>query len=223
MKTYIQAKHYLDSFINYEKKSFFPYKKSLKLKRVEVLLKGLGTPYQKLRCLHIAGTKGKGSTAHFCATLLAYCGFKVGLYTSPHFFDFRERISVLNVKGGNLRNKIIPKKEVARILGKFTPYLKRVKPDKKSDALSFFEVYTAVAFEYFWEKRLDFVVLETGLGGRLDATNVVTPLVSIITHIGYDHMDKLGNTLQKIAYEKAGIIKPGIPVISCAQDRKSVV
>lgn len=230
IKNFNDAKNYLDSFINYEKKDKFPYQKSFRLSRVEALLAKLNIDCHKLKTIHIAGTKGKGSTATFCAYVLAASGYKVGLYTSPHFFDFRERIQILisckpqakfaTANFGykpKIKNYLISKKDIARITKEFQPCLEKLRFDKKLGDLSFFEVYTAIAFKYFLEKKLDFVVLETGLGGRLDATNVARPLVSIITHIGYDHTDKLGRTLAKIAAEKAGIIKKEIPVVSSLQ------
>lgn len=256
MKANKAAEEYLNSFINYEKKTRFSYKRSLKLERVKILFHALQIPYKKLKVIHIAGTKGKGSTAVFCANLLASAGYKVGLYTSPHFFSFRERIKIVCLKnkknkGIEFKNQAITEAELDRILEKIRPFLEgwRVTPlEKTADfnpvrkylfngvreqsslsgsveklgKLTFFEVYTAIAFKYFVEKNVDFVVLETGLGGRLDATNIVNPLVCIITHIGYDHTDKLGNKLKDIAYEKAGIIKSRIPVILPFQ-RKSAL
>lgn len=218
VKNFLDATTYLNSFINYEKKVNFSYDKTLKLDRVRCLLENLKINYKKLKSIHIAGTKGKGSTATFCAYLLASGGYRIGLYTSPHFFDFRERIRVL--EGGKLDTKsyLIPKDEVAQLLKEMQPELEKLRFTKKLGKLSFFEVYTALAFKYFLKENLDFVVLETGLGGRLDATNVVSPLVSVITHIGYDHTDKLGKTLSKIAAEKSGIIKTGRDVVSARQE-----
>lgn len=233
VNSYCQTKKYLDSFINYERKSFFSYKKDLSLKRVYLLLEYLDVPYARLKTIHIAGTKGKGSTASFCAFLLAASGYKVGIYTSPHLFDFRERIQVVGRarRGGyaSLRSrpsavdsKLISKKDVIEIVKKFRRYLENPKRPKALEDLSFFELHTAIAFRYFLDRKVDFAVLETGLGGRLDATNVVNPLVSVLTHIGYDHTDKLGKSLRQITFEKAGIIKKGIPVICSAQNRVSL-
>jgi dihydrofolate synthase/folylpolyglutamate synthase len=216
---YNEAEEYLNSFINYERRIFFPYKKSLKLGRVKYLLDTLGVPYQNLKAIHIAGTKGKGSTATFCSYILASSGFKVGLFTSPHFFDFRERIKIVRSQKSEVRSQKISKKDVVRIIEEFRPHLERMRFTKEWGKLTFFEVYTALAFRYFLENSLDFVVLETGLGGRLDATNVVYPLITIITHIGYDHTHKLGRRLRDIAYEKAGIIKPNVAVVSSFQRR----
>jgi dihydrofolate synthase/folylpolyglutamate synthase len=223
VKDFADAANYLDSFVNYEKKNTYPYQKVLKLKRVKTLLKKLNIPYHKLRVIHIAGTKGKGSTATFCAYILAASGYRIGLYTSPHFFDFRERIAIKSPVTSHqspeerIKSVLIAKKDVVRIAKEFKPHLEKLRFSSKLGALSFFEVYTAIAFRYFLEKKVDFVVLETGLGGRLDATNVVTPLVAIITHIGYDHMDKLGKHICQIASEKAGIIKKNIPTVLSLQ------
>ncbi|MCK4809328.1 MAG: hypothetical protein KAS99_00115 [Candidatus Omnitrophica bacterium] len=243
MSKYSEVKKYLDSFIDYERKCFFPYKKSLNLKRTEKLLSTLNLSYRDLKVIHIAGTKGKGSCATFCAYILAYSGYKVGLYTSPHFFDFRERIRIVTKHKlrdtGVQRAEEIPrktrvkdqpaiysymiaKKDVVKIVEEFKLSLERLRFTKRYGKLTFFEIYTAIAFKYFREKNLDFVVLETGLGGRLDATNVVIPLVSIITHIGYDHTQTLGKGLKDIAYEKAGVIKNNISVVSSSQ-RPSVL
>jgi len=226
--TYIKAKAYLDSFINYERKINFSYKKALKIERMRLLLKHLNIPYQQLKVIHIAGTKGKGSTAHFCAEILAGAGFRVGLYTSPHLFDFRERIAINtkhripNAERQNTQSRLISKKDVVRIVGEFENKSDKLRIPKNLGKISFFEIYTAIAFKYFLDKKVNFAVLETGLGGRLDATNVIKPLVSIITHIGYDHTDKLGKSLSSIAAEKAGIIKKGIPLVCSSQEITSL-
>ena len=180
----------------------------------------LGIPYANLKAIHIAGTKGKGSTATFVSYILAASGFKVGLYTSPHFKDFRERIKTVNSSKNGTREDIIPKKDVVRIVNKFKFYLKERHLDTRLGGLTFFELYTAVAFQFFLENKVDYVVLEVGLGGRLDATNIARSVVSIITRIGYDHTQKLGERLKEIAREKAGIIKRGTPLVTTNQ-RKS--
>jgi len=219
---YKKAKDYLDSFLNYELVSFFPYQDSIKLKRVYLLLKHLKIPFQDLKVIHIAGTKGKGSTAHFIGSLLAASGFKTGLFTSPHIFDFRERIRITKKVKSKVQSNLISKNDLINIVEEFRIGLGDLKIPQKLGQVTFFEIVTAVSFKYFLRKNVDFVVLETGLGGRLDATNVVNPLLSIITHIGYDHLDKLGKKLSEIAGEKAGIIKKNTSLISSFQRRPAL-
>jgi dihydrofolate synthase / folylpolyglutamate synthase len=158
----------------------------------------LDNPQHKIRTVHIAGTNGKGSTSHMLAAIFQKNGYKTGLYTSPHLKDFRERIKV--------NGSMIPQNVVAAFVEKTKDISDRIKP-------SFFELTFSMALDYFANEKVDIAIIETGLGGRLDSTNVITPLLSVITNIGYDHMDILGDTLSKIAYEKAGIIKPDIPVV----------
>ena len=158
----------------------------------------LGNPQNDLRFIHVAGTNGKGSVTHILASILQEQGYKVGVFVSPHYTDYRERIKV----NGKLINKKFVTRFVTDNIDKF-----------KTINASFFEITNAMAFAYFKEKNTDFVVLETGMGGRLDSTNIVTPLVSVITNISLDHQQFLGNTLPLIAAEKAGIIKPKIPVV----------
>lgn len=158
----------------------------------------LNHPERELRCVHVAGTNGKGSTSHMLASVLQEAGYSVGLYTSPHLADFRERIRV--------NGQMIPQKDVVGFVQKYKESFSAIQ-------LSFFEMTVGLAFDYFRKKKVDIAIIETGLGGRLDSTNVVTPLVSVITNIGYDHTQFLGDTLEKIAWEKAGIIKLGVPVV----------
>ena len=210
--SYLDAVRYLDSFINYEKKPAYPYKESFKLERIKEFLKVIDSPQDSLRCIHVAGTKGKGSVCAFCAYILKEAGYKVGLYTSPHLSDVRERIRILNPSVSmSQRNEdfegMISPEELESLVERLKPAIEEYNRNSKYGPLSFFEVYTALAFTCFKEKRVDFAVLETGLGGRLDATNVVDPLVCAITPISFDHTQKLGNTLREIAAEKAGIIK----------------
>ena len=162
----------------------------------------LGNPHKKLKCIHVAGTNGKGSSSHMLAAILQQAGYKVGLYTSPHLVDFRERIKI--------NGKLIPKKNVTDFVEKYKTEFDNIEP-------SFFEWTVGLAFHYFAEEEVDVAVIEVGLGGRLDSTNIITPLVSLITNISYDHMNLLGDTLQKIAAEKAGIIKPRVPVVVSEQ------
>jgi dihydrofolate synthase / folylpolyglutamate synthase len=158
----------------------------------------LGNPQETLNAIHVAGTNGKGSSSHMLASILQEKGLKVGLFTSPHLKDFRERIRINGEK--------IPKSYVTGFVKKYITEFERI-------GLSFFEMTVGLAFEYFNNCEVDLAVIEVGLGGRLDSTNIITPLVSVITNISFDHMQLLGNTLEKIAGEKAGIIKPGVPVV----------
>jgi dihydrofolate synthase / folylpolyglutamate synthase len=169
----------------------------LGLERIQGLLDRLGNPQEKFRSIHIAGTNGKGSTAAMLAAILKEAGHKTGLYTSPHLEDFCERVRVE-------QNQISPD-EVLR----HARHIREI----EDDPLSFFELATAIGFLHFAESGVDVAVVETGLGGRLDATNVLTPVLSVITSIGKDHTAQLGETVEEIAFEKAGIIKPGVPVV----------
>ena len=162
------------------------------------LMAHVGNPHEHLRAVHVAGTNGKGSTSHLIAAVLQAAGYKVGLFTSPHLISLTERIRI--------NGQPIPEAEVADFIEQNRTFLDEVQP-------SFFETMTALAFAYFVREQVDIAVVEVGLGGRLDSTNVLTPLLSVITNIGFDHTEFLGNTLPKIAREKAGIIKPNIPVV----------
>lgn len=163
-----------------------------------LLCKELGNPEKQFRTIHIAGTNGKGSSSHMLASILQEAGYKTGLYTSPHLRDFRERIRINGIP--------ISETEVIEFTDRMEESMDAIQP-------SFFELGVAMAFDHFARHQVDIAVIETGMGGRLDSTNVILPLLSVITNIGWDHMDFLGNTLPEIAGEKAGIIKPGIPVI----------
>ncbi len=219
---YSQVISYLGSFINYEKIPTYRYKKSLKIERIKEFLILLGNPHHDLRCIHVAGTKGKGSTCAFIAYILKEAGFKVGLYTSPHLADFRERIRIMPGKKKDEFEGMIPKTALKDLVERLRPKIEKYNRSSPYGPLTFFEAYTALALVYFKEKKVDFVILETGLGGRLDATNVVNALVSVITPISYEHMDKLGDTLKKIAREKAGIIKTKKSiVISAVQEKEA--
>ncbi len=173
--------------------------------RFEALLERLGNPHHQLRVIHVAGTNGKGSTSTFIATILQAAGYKVGLYLSPYVFNLRERIQV--------NGYLIPEADFARLVTWIKPHIEELAQTPLGQVTEF-ELKTAVGFSCFAEQRVDFAVVEVGLGGRLDATNVVRPLVSVITSIGWDHMDRLGDTLGKIAAEKAGIIKPDAPAVT---------
>ena len=162
------------------------------------LMEALGHPERKFRSIHVAGTNGKGSVSHMLASILQEAGYKVGLYTSPHLVDFRERIRI--------NGEMIPQQEVVDFVATHYPLL-------TTHSLSFFEMTVGLAFDYFACQQVDIAVIEVGMGGRLDSTNVITPLLSVITNIGLDHTQFLGDTLEKIAREKAGIIKEGVPVV----------
>jgi dihydrofolate synthase/folylpolyglutamate synthase len=210
--TYPETIKYLEFFVNYEKIPVYPYKESLKLERIKEFLDIIGNPQGGLKCIHISGTKGKGSTCAFISYILRESGYKVGLYTSPHLSDFKERIRIISPKTENQKQTtdfegMISADDLADLVTKLKPSIDKYNQSSKYGSLSFFEVYTALAFVYFKEKEIDFAVLETGLGGRLDATNVVDALVCALTPVSYEHTQKLGDTLREIATEKAGIIK----------------
>ncbi|HYE54814.1 MAG TPA: Mur ligase family protein, partial [Chitinophagaceae bacterium] len=158
----------------------------------------LGDPQKKIKTVHIAGTNGKGSVSHMLAAVLQTAGYKTGLYTSPHLKDFRERI---RVNGSMIREEF-----VVSFVERIQPVIDKIEP-------SFFEITVAMAFDYFVEEKVDIAIIETGLGGKFDSTNIITPELAVITNIGWDHMNILGDTLEAIAGEKAGIIKPGVPVV----------
>ena len=168
------------------------------LRNILALCRALDDPQERIRTVHVAGTNGKGSVSHMLAAVLQSAGYRTGLYTSPHLTDYRERIRV----DGEMASKEFIATFTTENLGLI-----------ESVAPSYFEISVAMAFQYFHEQRVDVAVIETGLGGRLDSTNIITPEVSVITNIGWDHMQILGDTLPEIATEKAGIIKPGIPVV----------
>lgn len=205
--SYAEATRFIYSLTNYEKTVDYKYKNAFKLDRVVWLLDQVGNPHHDLQAVHIAGTKGKGSTAWMTANVLREAGFKVGLYTSPHLVSFRERIRVDGAR--------IPEKQFAGLLSEIRPYI--TPPEEGRCSHSFFDVLTVMAFLYFSRQKVDIAVVEVGMGGRLDATNVLCPLVAAITPISFDHTKHLGNDLASIAAEKAGIIKPGVPVVVSPQ------
>ena len=163
-----------------------------------ILCEHLENPHEKFKSIHIAGTNGKGSVSHMLAAILQTAGYKTGLYTSPHLKDFRERIKV---NGEEINEKFI------------TGFTEKIKPLIEEIEPSFFEITVAMAFDYFAEQQVDVAVIEVGLGGRFDSTNIITPELSVITNIGWDHMNILGDSLEKIAFEKGGIIKTNVPVV----------
>jgi len=201
---YQDALDYLYSFVDYSVERSYRYSAEVfELSRVEALLSRLGDPHLQYQCVHIAGTKGKGSVSALLESCLRNAGYRTGLYSSPHLERFTERIRVNGVDIGE--------DHVAHMVDRIKPHVAEI------DGLTTYELITAIGFLYFAETTIDFAVVEVGLGGRLDATNVLQPLVSTITSISYDHMHLLGDSLSDIAREKAGIIKPGIPVVSSPQ------
>src|SRR5690606_17774470 len=202
---YERAIRYLHSLADYERLRIVRYTPvNFNLDRMRSLMKKLGNPQDTFRSVHIAGTKGKGSTCAMVASMLQACGYKVGVYPSPHLIDIRERIAI--------DGEMIAENDFARIVRQVQPVANKLKP-----AATYFDVLTAVAFKYFAEQKVDIAVVETGLGGRLDSTNVLKPEVTAICSISKDHMAQLGNSLSSIAREKAGIFKPGVPAVSVQQ------
>jgi dihydrofolate synthase/folylpolyglutamate synthase len=211
---YSQAEEYLNSFVNYEQIPGISYAApGYSLRHVEKLLNRMGNPQLAARTIHIAGTKGKGSVAVMIAQVLTDSGYKTGLYISPHLHTLRERIS--------LDGSLITEAEFAAAMTELQPFVESLKQDSSFRQLTYFEALTALTFAYFKKKQVDFQVLEVGLGGRLDATNVANPLVCIITPISLDHTQILGNSLEEIAREKAGIIKSGCWVVLSPQPEEA--
>lgn len=195
--TYTETLHWMfEQLPMYQRQGQTAFKKDLT--NTLAFSKGLGDPEQKFKSIHVAGTNGKGSVSHMLASVLQTAGYKVGLYTSPHLKDFRERIKI--------NGETIPKTNVIDFISHHKAFLETQK-------LSFFEMTVGMAFDHFATENVDIAIIEVGLGGRLDSTNIITPLLSVITNIGMDHMAFLGDTLEKIAEEKAGIIKNTIPVV----------
>jgi len=168
------------------------------LTNIILLAEHLSNPQNNFKSIHVAGTNGKGSTSHILASIFQEAGYKVGLYTSPHLKDFRERIKI--------NGDVVSKEFVCDFVNRNRAFF-------EANQLSFFEMTVGMAFDYFSEQNVDIAIIEVGLGGRLDSTNIIMPLISVITNIGMDHTQFLGNTLKEIAFEKAGIIKPGVPVV----------
>ena len=207
---YNQALDYLYSFVDYSlKHSSELAKADFKLDRMFALMELLGNPQSKYPIIHVAGTKGKGSTSALCAAALQAAGYSVGLYTSPHLLDYVERIQINGAP--------ISHEQLIELVEEIKPYVAKI------EMLTTFEITTALAFLAFGKYGVNAAVFEVGLGGRLDATNIVAPKVSVITSLSYDHTAVLGNTLTLIAGEKAGIIKDGVPVVSSPQKDESLV
>lgn len=179
-----------------------------KLETIQAFVNQLGNPHRKFKSIHVAGTNGKGSSSHMLASILMEAGYKVGLYTSPHLKDFRERIKI--------NGKKVKKAFVTDFIAEHYGYF-------ENHNLSFFEMTVGMAFHYFAKENVDIAIIEVGLGGRLDSTNIVTPEVALITNIGMDHQQLLGNTIEKIALEKAGIIKRGVPVVISERQKETTL
>jgi len=211
---YSQAEDYLNSFVNYEQIPGISYAQpGYSLRHVEELLNRMGNPQLAARTIHIAGTKGKGSVAVMIAQVLSGSSYKTGLYTSPHLHTLRERISV--------DSSLISEDDFAAVMAEVKPFIESMKQDSAFRQLTYFEALTALTFAYFKKKQVDFQVLEVGLGGRLDATNIARPVVCIITPISLDHTQILGNSLEEIAREKAGIIKSDCWVVLSPQPKEA--
>ncbi|HKD36341.1 MAG TPA: Mur ligase family protein, partial [Pirellulales bacterium] len=213
---YRAALDFLLGRIDYERAATVPYhRRAFHLERMRDLLSQLGNPHDSLKVVHIAGTKGKGSTAAMIAAVLSAAGYRTGLYTSPHLDRIEERLMI--------DGRPCSPEQFVDLLERVRPAVEAMDEDRRSEVGSrksevagptYFEITTAMAFLHFAEQATDIAVIEVGLGGRLDSTNVVIPLVSVITSISFDHMKQLGSTLDAIAHEKAGIIKRGVPVVS---------
>ena len=206
-KAYEQAIEYLYAQTDYEKQTRLRYNvTTFNLKRMEKLLSLVGNPHKKIHTVHIAGTKGKGSTATMLGKMLESNEFNVGLYTSPHVVHLHERITV--------NSEMISEQEMLGLINRIHSPVEKM---SKTDSPTFFEIMTALAFMHFVDTKTDIAVIETGMGGRLDSTNVITPKVVGITSLSIDHQDQLGDTIDKIASEKAGVFKKGIPVVTVQQ------
>lgn len=205
---YKNALEYLYSFVDFSMQKVDTYSPArFRLERMQALVESLGNPQKAFPSIHVAGSKGKGSVSALCACALREAGYKVGLYTSPHLDDYAERIQV--------DGEFITHADLVEIVEEIKPHVAGI-PE-----LTTFEITTALAFLYFAKRKVTAAVIEVGLGGRLDATNVIVPVVSVITSISYDHTSLLGDTLTEIAGEKSGIIKPGIPVVSSPQEEEA--
>jgi len=210
--SYAEAVQFVYRLVNYERTVCYKYENTFKLDRVHRILKALRDPHRSFPSVHIAGTKGKGSTASMVASVLRRAGYKVGLYTSPHLISFRERIRT--------DGRPISEEAFADLMAEISS-LVTFSPEGRSSH-SFFDVLTAAAFLYFHREAVDWAVVEVGMGGRLDATNVLVPRLCVITPISYDHMRFLGDTLSEIAGEKAGILKPGVPAVVAPQQEEAL-
>lgn len=208
-KAYQNALDYLYRFADYSVERSYRYSAEVfELQRVRDLLTALGNPEEKFESFHVAGTKGKGSVSAFIASVLQHAGYRTGLYTSPHLIRFNERIRIDGVD--------IPDADLVSTLEQMKPHVEAI------DGLTVYEIVTAMAFSYFADHGVQYAAVEVGLGGRLDATNVIQPLITVITSLSYDHMHLLGDSLSDIAREKAGIIKEGVPLVLAPQQLEAM-
>lgn len=207
MKTFKDAEDFIYSFVDYEKKmpARLDVADTFNLNSFKAFLEAIGNPHTKLKCVHIAGTRGKGSTAGYISSLLVQAGYNVGLFTSPHIKSIKERFKI--------NGKDISDEDFLHTVIFLKKAVEKNKYNCDGNYRTAFELMTALAFIYFLDKKVDIAVFETGLGGRLDSTNVISPLLSVITSLGYDHTHLLGNTIESITFEKAGIIKPSTPIV----------
>ncbi|MCI0495114.1 bifunctional folylpolyglutamate synthase/dihydrofolate synthase, partial [candidate division KSB1 bacterium] len=206
---YQEALDYIYSFVDYSLTRNLRYSsEKFDLSRMNQLLELIGNPQKDFKIIHVAGTKGKGSICAMIASILSQGGYKTGFYSSPHMVEFTERIRI--------GDEFIEKNVLADYINELKPYVNQV------NAITTFEITTVLALKFFSDQKVDFAVIEVGLGGRFDATNVVSPIISVISTISFDHIMILGNTLSKIAFEKAGIIKNNIPVVVSRQKRTAL-
>ena len=211
LRTYDDVMQFLLEFVDYEKVAKYKYDiATFNLRRVEDLMAAMGDPHCAFRSVHIAGTKGKGSTAIMVQSILTAAGFRTGLFTSPHLCRLEERMTV--------DGRMMSEEDLVRTIGALVAYTEQARRERPNESPSFFELVTALGFLHFAAQKAEFAVVEVGMGGRLDATNVIRPEVSAITRVDLDHVERLGSTLAKIAWEKAGIIKPGVPLVCAPQE-----
>ncbi|MDD5614274.1 MAG: bifunctional folylpolyglutamate synthase/dihydrofolate synthase [Candidatus Omnitrophica bacterium] len=216
---YKEAVEYINSFFNLEKVARYDYSRELKLDRMRALLARFGNPQDSFKAVHIAGSKGKGTVSASVYQALKNCGMKVGLYTSPHLLSFRERIRFSDNKADDPLGfgDTISEQEITELTDYIKPLADDFSRNSKWGKPTFFEVYTLLAFLYFARKNAELTVVEVGLGGRLDATNVINPVITAITKIVFEHTDKLGDTIEKIAKEKCGILRKGVNCVAGIQ------
>ena len=215
LTSYEEAFNFLLEFTDYEKVTKYKYDiATFNLDRVEELMAAMGSPHRAFRSVHIAGTKGKGSTAMMMQSILSAAGMRTGLFTSPHLCRLEERMTI--------DGEMMPERELIDIVNQLVPYASRARAERPNESPTYFELITAAGFLHFAHRKVDFAVIEVGLGGRLDATNVIRPEVTAITRVDFDHVERLGGTLGRIAYEKAGIIKENVPVVCAPQEPEAL-